>query len=125
MFNQPSLGQSPENRLRRTRARHVRNHVGSNLLDIVDPARTAGREVSEGLGVECSGLFGTLEVSEHLGAFFHDGHVGRPIGIHHVVCAHALERTDDLALHIHAGGQAELFGKRHSQSRSKLKDRGD
>ena len=75
--------------------------------------------------MECSGLFGTLEVGEHLGAFFHDCHVGRPIGIHHVVCAHALQSTDDLALHIHAGGQAELFRKRHSQSRRKQKDRGD
>ena len=61
-------------------------------LDVANPARAAGGEHGE-LDVFAAGLAGLLDALEQLGALFHDGEVGREIGIEYVVEAHHAQDT--------------------------------
>ena len=60
------------------------------------------------------------EPLQELGPLLHDGEVSAPVGVEHVVKAHAVEGSGQLAGLTGAGGQAEALANAHADRRSGL-----
>jgi hypothetical protein len=107
LFGVVGLSQRAEHLLRRLAGGEVWEHVGVEMLHVVDPSWRAAGEHRKGylLAVEeC-----LLQACEQLGTLFHDGQVGGEVRVEHGIEAEPPERGDHLSGHQGAGLVVELL----------------
>ena len=86
------LGDGAEHLLRRLGRGQAVDKLGVTRLHKAYPARAAAREHGPAAAVALA-LGGLAQALEQLGALFHNGEVGREIGIEHVLKANAAQRA--------------------------------
>ena len=88
-------------------------------FDVLDPAGGAGGHHGQDHFLAGEGLGDALQ---ELGAFFHDGQVGGPVGVEHGVEAQTAQGRGQTAGLRGAGGNAEAFADAHADGGSGLHD---
>ena len=91
------------------------------MFEEFHPSRTARGEQRQRNILVATQIFG--QAVDELGAFLHDGQVGGPIGIKHIVETEGLEGGGQLARSNCAGFHAELFTDSHTHGGSHLDNR--
>ena len=111
------LGNSAEHTLGRLGGRRIFKQIGEVLLVEGDPSGAAGGEHRQFDLFACEGF---LQAAEELGAFFHDGEVGAPVSVVHLVETKTTEGGSHFSGDNFAGFHAELFTQSHADCGSGL-----
>ena len=120
LFSKIGFCDSTEHLLRRfCRGRKI-SHFRELVLEEVHPCRAAGGEDRKRNALVTTQIFG--QTADKLGTLFHDGQVGGPVSVEHIVEAEGLESGGQLACSDSAGFHAEFFADGHTHSGSHLDD---
>ena len=121
LFGVVGLDERAEHLLRALGRRGVGQVLGVEVLEELDPARRAARELRQGDRLV---FFDErlVETQDELGAFFDDGEVGREVGVEHAVEAGPPQGSVHLKGHAGARLEAEALAHRRARRRSGLDD---
>ena len=115
-LGEEALDDGPQHLLRALAGGEVRDHVGVELLDELDPARRAARHHRQ------AGRIAGRQPLHQFRRLLHDREVGGERRVEHAAEAEAAEGGRQRAVHVGARLRAELLGQAHRHRRRVLDD---